>query len=127
MKQDASEHIVIENHHQPIIDYRTFATARALREERSTSHYRGVKINDNVYSGFLFCGDCGSPMFAMSRPDLKDAYRCGTYHRRGLKGCTSHYIRVDKLDELLKLYVTKVKDHSAFMLEQLNADLEQSR
>jgi hypothetical protein len=36
-----------------------------------------VKINDNTYSGFLFCGDCGSPMFAMSRRDLKDAYRCG--------------------------------------------------
>ena len=49
--------------------------------------------------------------------------RCGTYHRRGLKGCTSHHIRVDKLDELLKLYVQKVKDNSAAMLERLNADL----
>lgn len=123
VKQDASDHKVFEHHHQEIIDYRTFATARALREERSTSHYRGVKINDNVYSGFLFCGDCGSPMFAISRRDIRDAYRCGEYHRRGRKACTSHHIRVDKLDELVKDYVRKVKENSAQMLERLNADL----
>ena len=123
MKRDELDHIVIEHHHQPIIDYRTFATAKALRESRSTAHYRGQKKYDNTYSGFLECGDCGSPMFAMSRRDIKDAYRCGTYHRRGLKGCTSHHIRVDKLDELVKLYVQKVKDNSAAMLERLNADL----
>lgn len=123
LRRDECDHIVIEHHHQEIIDYRTFATARALRESRSTAHYRGQKKYDNVYSGFLFCGDCGSPMFAMSRRDIKDAYRCGTYHRRGLKGCTSHHIRVDKLDELLKIYVQKVKDNSAAMLDRLNADL----
>ncbi len=123
MKRDALEHIVIERHHQPIIDYRTFATVKALRESRSTAHYRGQKKYDNVYSGFLECGDCGSPMFAMSRADLRDAYRCGEYHRRGLKGCTSHHIRVDKLDELLKIYVRKVKENAAAMLDRLNADL----
>ncbi len=123
LRQDESDHIVLERHHQAVIDYRTFATARALRESRSTAHYRGQKKYDNVYSGFLECGDCGAPMFAMSRRDIKDAYRCGTYHRRGLKGCTSHHIRVDKLDELLKLYVQKVKDNSAAMLDRLNAGL----
>ncbi len=124
VKRDELEHIVLEHHHQEIIDYRTFATARALRESRSTAHYRGQKKYDNVYSGFLECGDCGSPMFAMSRRDIKDAYRCGEYHKRGLKACTSHHIRVDKLDELLKIYVQKVKDNSAAMLDRLNADLE---
>ena len=123
VKRDEEEHIVIENHHQPIIDYRTFATTRALREKRSTANYRGVKKYDNVYSGFLFCGDCGSPMFAMSRRDLSAAYTCGTYHRRGRSGCSSHHIRVDKLDELLKIYVRRVMEHSHAMLEELNAEL----
>ena len=123
VRRDDGEQIVIENHHQPIIDYRTFATTRALREKRSRNNYRGVKINDNVYSGFLECGDCGSPMFAMSRSDLKPAYTCGTYHRRGLKGCTSHHIRVDRLDDLLKSYVQKLMENSAAMIEQLNRDL----
>ena len=121
--RDEVEQIVIENHHQPIIDYRTFATVRALREKRAKYNYRGVKINENVYSGFLECGDCGAPMFALSRRDLKPAYTCGTYHRRGTAGCTTRHIRVDKLDELVKLYVKKVRDNSAEMLEKLNAEL----
>lgn len=123
VRRDKLEHIILERHHQPIIDYRTFATAKALRESRSTAHYRGQKKYDNMYSGFLECGDCGSPMFAMSRRDIRDAYRCGEYHKRGLKACTSHHIRVDKLDELLKIYVRKIKDNSAAMLDRLNADL----
>ena len=123
VKLEADEHIVIENHHQAIIDYRTFAITRALREKRTTSHYRGVKKYDNVYSGFLECGDCGSPMFAMSRKDMKPAYTCGTYHRRGRDGCTSHHVRVDFLDQMLKLHVKMVMDNSAVMLERLNADL----
>ena len=123
VRRDELDHIVLERHHQAIIDYRTFATAKALREARSTAHYRGQKKYDNVYSGFLECGDCGSPMFAMSRRDIRDAYRCGEYHKRGLKACTSHHIRVDKLDELLKIYVRKVEDNSAAMLDRLNADL----
>ena len=123
IRLDAGDNVVIENHHQPIIDYRTFATTRALREKRTTANYRGVKKYDNVYSGFLFCGDCGSPMFAMSRSDIKPAYTCGTYHRRGRSGCTSHHIRVDRLDALMKLYVEKVMKNAASMLEQLNGDL----
>ena len=123
VKRDDGEHIVIENHHQAIIDYRTFATTMALREKRTRSNYRGIKINDNVYSGFLKCGDCGSPMFSMSRKDLKPAYTCGTYHRRGIKGCTSHHICVEKLDELLKIYVEKLMENSASMIDELNRDL----
>ena len=121
--RDEVEQIVIENHHQPIMDYRTFAAVRALREKRAKYNYRGVKINENVYSGFLECGDCGAPMFALSRRDLKPAYTCGTYHRRGTAGCTTHHIRVDKLDELVKLYVRKVRDNSAEMLAKLNEEL----
>ena len=124
VKRDEGDIIVIENHHQPIIDYRTFATTRALRESRSRSNYRGVKKNDNAYSGFLVCGDCGSPMFAMSRRDLVPAYTCGTYHRRGLSGCTAHHIHVDKLDELLKAYIKQVYKNSEEMIEKLNAELE---
>ena len=114
---------VFENHHQPIIDYRTFALVREQRQQRSRSNYRGVKKYDNVYSGLLRCGDCGSPMFAMSRPDLKDAYRCGLYHRLGAKACSSHHIRVERLDELVKCYIQMVMDNSSAMLEQLNRDL----
>ena len=64
---DQKEHIVFENHHEAIVDFKTFATAQELLKQRTTSHYRGIKKYDNTYSGYLFCGDCNSPMFSMSR------------------------------------------------------------
>lgn len=122
VKQAEEDHIIIEDHHPAIIDERTFATTRSLREKRSTTHYRGSKKYDNVYSGYLICGDCGSPMFAMSRKDLKPAYTCGTYHRRGRQGCTSHHIRVDRLDFLVKLYLDKILKNAGTLLERLNGE-----
>lgn len=122
VKQAEEDHIIIEDHHPAIIDERTFATTRSLREKRSTTHYRGSKKYDNVYSGYLICGDCGSPMFAMSRKDLKPAYTCGTYHRRGRQGCTSHHIRVDRLDFLVKLYLDKILKNAGALLERLNGE-----
>jgi len=124
MKLDEAENIVFENNHEPIVEYRTFALTRELLKKRSVTNYRGVKKNDNVYSGSIFCGDCGSPMFAMSRRDLAPAYTCGKYHMRGLKGCTAHHTRVELLDTLLKSYVQKVRDNSAEMLDMLNKSLK---
>ncbi len=121
---DQSEHIVFENHHTPIVDYKVFATAKQLLKERSTNHYRGVKKYDNTYSGLLFCGDCGSPMFALSRKDLAEAYRCGTYHRRGSNECTSHHIRADVLDDTVKNYIQKVRENSTSMLTILEEVLK---
>lgn len=116
---DKSEHIVFENNHPPIVDYRTFATVQEQIKLRAKEHYRGVKKYPNVYSGFLVCGDCGSPMFSMSRPDLAPAYVCGEYHTRGKKGCTSHHVRVDFLDSLLKRYLQRVRDNASDMFERL--------
>jgi len=119
VKLDETDHIVFENHHEAIIDHRLFATTQEQLKRRSTNHYRGIRKYDNVYSGFLFCGDCGSPMFSMSRGDLKPAYVCGTYHRRGRAGCTSHHTRVDVLDDLLKSFVKRVRDNASEMLTEL--------
>ena len=112
-------HVVIENAHTPIIDAKTFRYTQEQLKQRSKTNYRGEKKYATDYSGYLFCGDCGAPMFSMSRQDLQPAYTCGTYHRRGKAGCSSHHIRVDKLDELLKHYITKVRDNSQEMLKQL--------
>lgn len=120
---DPSQHIIFENNHEAIIDYRTFAITQELLKQRSTSHYRGQKKYENNYSGYLFCGDCGSPMFSRSRPDLADAYICGTYHARGKAGCSTHHIRVDVLDRELKRYVERLCQTSENMLKRLEAEI----
>ena len=106
-KVGESEHFVFENHHEAIIDYKTWAYTQEQLKKRTTTHYRGVKKYDNVYSGFLFCGDCGSPMFSMSRSDIAPAYTCGTYHKRGLKE-----------------YVKKVRDNSQDMIKELETSIK---
>ena len=124
VKRDTEDHIVFENHHEAIVDYRTFAVAGEALKKRTASHYRGVKKYDNVYSGIMVCGDCGSPMFPMSRKDLKEAYRCGKYHQRGLKGCTSHHIRAEVLDGAVKSYLQNIRDTSADMIAKLQKAIE---
>lgn len=123
IKKNESEHLVFENNHEAIIDYRTFAIAQEALKKRSTSNYRGIKKYDNVYSGLMVCGDCESPMFPMSRKELKDAYRCGRYHQHGRKACTSHHIRVDMLDCVLKDYLRKVRDTSTDMIVKLQKSI----
>ncbi len=126
VKNDDSEQIVFEKNHEPIIDEKLFSTVQNMISQRGEgkTHYRGVKKYDTTYSGFLYCGDCGSPMFSMSRPDRVGAYTCGTYHKRGLKGCTSHHTRTDMLDMLLKTYIKRVKENSEDMILRLQAAIK---
>ena len=126
-KLQETDHIVIEGNHEPIVNYKLFSVVQEQMKLRSRSNYRGIKKYDNVYTGRLFCGDCGSPMFSMSRPDLAPAYRCGTYHRQGVKACSSHHTRVDMLDDILRSYVKKVRDNSQAMLAQLQRSIDREQ
>ncbi len=119
VKCDESEHIIFLKNHEPIIDYRVFATAQNGMKERTRNNYRGIKKYPNAYSGLIKCGDCGSPMFPLTRSDLKEGYRCGEYHKRGIKGCTSHHVRADTLDAIVKAYLQMVRDTSSDMIEKL--------
>jgi len=112
-----------KNHHESIIDFKTFAAAQEAMKSRTRNHYRGQKKYDNFYSGLMVCGDCGSPMFPMSRKG-NDAYRCGEYHKRGLKACTSHFVKVEMLDSVLKEYLRFIRNTSAEMIERINMSLE---
>lgn len=125
VKLGDEDNIVIENAHEPIVDGKTFAYTKEQLWLRSKGNYRGEKKYATDYSGFMFCGDCGSPMFSMSRPDLSPAYTCGTYHKRGLKGCTSHHIRVDVLDRLLKEFILRVRDNCKGMIDELQKTIDE--
>lgn len=115
-----SEHIVIENFHTSIISVNVFEQVQQQLEIRSRSNYRGIKKYRTDYTGFLLCGDCGMPMSSMSRPDLAPAYRCSTYTKHGKSHCTSHHIRIDRLDSILKKCIVKLRDNSVLIAEKLD-------
>lgn len=62
--------------------------------------FRSTQQKGHVEPSLLFC----APVLFANRISITLAsYTCGTYHRRGTAGCTTHHIRVDKLDERVKL------------------------
>lgn len=62
-------------------------------------------------------------MFSMSRADLRPAYVCGAYHRRGLSGCTSHHTKVSCLDSAVKHAIRQVRDNAAGMMDYLQKSI----
>lgn len=127
IKINSEDHNVFENNHEAIIDKKTFELAQRLLKSRSTNNYRGIKKYDNIYSGLLFCGDCGSPMFSISSAKRPAAYTCGSYHKRGLKGCTSHHILEKTLNILLKKYLINLRVNSMEMINGISKEIEQEK
>lgn len=122
VRTDPKDHIVFENHHEPIIEKEVFEKAQEQAKHRTTSHYKGKRKYDIPYSGRIFCADCGSHMFSISNPKRPNAYICGAYHRRGLAGCTSHHIHESKLDDAVKNYIRAVKENLKDKLNNINLD-----
>ncbi len=51
---------IFENHHEPIIDTQTWERVQELRKQRKRpNRYDEV----GLFSGILFCADCGSVMY----------------------------------------------------------------
>lgn len=111
IRVDTKDQYVFENHHEPIISKEVFEKARENAAEREHAHYRGVRKYPNPYVGRLFCADCGAPMFATSSPRRPHGYVCGSYHRQGLEGCTSHHIHRATLNNAVKSYIMTVRDN----------------
>lgn len=123
VKRDEEDQLIFLNHHEAIIEPTVFAQTQALMKSRSKGNYRGVKKYENAYSGLLRCGDCGAPMFSLSRPDLAPAYLCGTYHKQGKAHCTRHYIRVEVLDSIIREYLRAVKATCEEMIGKLEEEI----
>ena len=114
---------IFKNTHEPIIDEYTWNIAKQLRNNRKKPTRSGKK---SIFSGLLFCNDCGKKMYFQSPvKDLKnkDHYRCSSYkHDTSL--CTSHYISDDVLQvivlENIQRIISYIKSYEdLFIQEQL--------
>lgn len=121
------EEIVIENHHPAIIEHRIFSAAQTAHSRRTTSHYRGKKKNENVYSGFLFCGECGRPLNTMSRGDGKETYQCSTYAKYGKNHCSNHYVKAGQIEAFMMTYLQMLQDTSKDMIKRLQTSIKDEK
>lgn len=92
VKIPEEEWIKIEDNHEPIISKKEFYRVQEIIAERNKKRLRAGKGKINLFAGYIFCHDCGSPMFCIKNKRFATHYQCGSYFKYGLEGCTSHRI-----------------------------------
>ena len=92
--------VVFENTHEPIIDKDTFDTVQKLRE--GIKRRLSIDGEMSVFSGLLYCADCGSKMYLnRHRGKEKDCFNCASYRKEKHSQCTSHYITLHAIEEIV--------------------------
>ena len=125
------EWTIIENHHEAIIEKSLFEKVQKIRNKRkkeSEKYNNGFKFVDtdnNLYSGIIYCGRCGRPMYkrkgntgTRKRPD---SYLCKKYSNEGTVkdiredyGCTPHRMRIEYLDKIVNAYIDNLISNPEF-------------
>ena len=100
MYNDPENWAVFENTHEPIIEESVFLIVQNLRQTRK----RPTKMGDmGLFSGLLYCADCGAKMYlcrtTYMKPE-KEYYICSNY-RNDREQCTTHSIRNVILHEIV--------------------------
>ena len=114
---------IFKNTHEPIIDEYTWNIAQQLRNNRKKPTRSGKK---SIFSGLLFCYDCGKKMYfqaPVTDLNAKDHYRCSSY-KNNTSLCTSHWITDEVLQILVLENIQKVVSYmknfeDLFIKEQL--------
>lgn len=94
------EWVIFEDTHEAIIDRDTFDTVQKLRE----GVRRRVSIDGemSIFSGLLYCADCGAKMYLnRHRGSEKDAFNCASYRKEKERTCTSHYITLHAIEDIV--------------------------
>ncbi len=103
---------IFPNHHEPIIDTETWESVQELRKQRKRpNRYDEV----GLFSGMLFCADCGHVLYQQryqNKNRKQDCYICGSYKKR-TRDCTAHFIRTDLLTAGVLSNLRQVTEYAA--------------
>ena len=113
---DPADWVIFENTQEPIIEESVFLIVQKIRQGRR----RPTKMGDmGMFSGLLFCADCGGKMYLCRANHFKpeqEYYLCSTY-RKDRTLCSTHSIRRVVLEEIVLRnlreaiqYVTQYED-----------------
>ena len=87
---------------EALIDPELWDVVQRLREQRCRTTRTGEPA---LFSGVLFCADCGNRLAAhmtTTKENFRRSYICGRYkNTRGVQMCGAHYIREDVLIDLV--------------------------
>ncbi len=113
---------VFKDTQEPIIDEETFWAVQKIREGKRKLDSLG---EPSAFSGMLFCGDCGSKLYLRRQrdPKQKDYFVCSIYRKKRKYYCTSHFIRLTDVEQIVLQDLQEVtkfaKEHEAEFLESV--------
>ena len=99
--QGKEDWAVFEGTQEAIIDKETFETVQKMRGTKRAY----TKFNEvNIFSGLLFCADCGGKMKmnSINRNGKVDFnFNCGNHVRLGKSYCFSHFIQAKDIEAIV--------------------------
>jgi len=96
-----SEWLIFENTHEALVEQETWDI---VQEVRSHKRRRTNMEEQNMFSGLVYCADCGKPMVLHRAHSMKPEqtnFTCRTYKKDGSEVCTAHYVREVALKEIV--------------------------
>ena len=106
--KEKDEWIRAEGTHEPLISREIWDTVMSI-DEKKVRKSPAAKTEGSIFSGLLFCADCGWKMryhsdrrkYADGRTVLVKSFLCGNYCRSGKAACTIHSINENVLMEIV--------------------------
>ena len=89
---------IFENTHPAIIDRETFAIVKELRQHKRRPSRGG---NVSMFSGIVFCNDCGGKLYYCTAKNLtheQNSFTCSTA-RLNKDNCSAHFVREVHLEQ----------------------------
>ncbi len=120
-KISKDQQYVFPDHHPKIFDDDTMKLLFEVKDSRHHSQYRGQKKHINLFSGCLYCKDCGMKLTAINRPNRGKYYVCGTYNKKGKQFCEhAHLVTEETLMDALVKYLTLCRDSLADIIQNFD-------
>ena len=115
---------IFYNTHPAIISLEVFDKVQEIRQQR---HRRTKTGKSSLFSGMVYCADCGAKMRYCTTnyfEKRQDHFVCANY-RSNTGSCSAHFIRAVVLEELVWMhmrtvisYVSRYEDHFRAVMEQ---------
>ena len=107
VKTTKEERKLFRDTHPAIVDEHTFQVVQEIRSHRHRPTATG-KVS--IFSGKVFCADCGAKLqynTANSFSSNQDFFNCGNY-RSNTGTCTAHYIRAVTMEKIVLAHMKRV-------------------
>ena len=122
IRKPEEEWSIVPNAQEAIVDENTWIRVQELRKNKRRPTATG---KTSLFSGLVFCADCGSKLHFCAVKSLKanqEFFRCANY-KSGRGECTIHYIRNVVLEQIVSVAVSDLADfvtcHESFFLQMI--------